>query len=484
MNPVYIEAAALIVLAIALLWIAWKLGSTMALLLEPFRALSQMQEKVLDIQGQMQQKVIDMQGQLQREVVEMQGQMQQKVLEVQGKAIEAQKQAIESQKEATRALIEPYRALSDIQAKALEMQLQVVEAQKQAVTAHAEAAGTLRIVIQRTMEVSEQADRSARKLSAAHDLYKGKTAELDEARQAFVAELGNLNQVAGELAATKEIIAHTSGQVTGLEGEVQAHHKETLSHIDLLAANDTVDRLRQFMSDRLRELLLRDLSRAATAFPRRIRIDLLKSGMESVGKVDGGEFLGTLRSVKFQLVCEAGNCDKKGNHYLSDTVYEVKQASFFVGALRKLTGLTDPGLSVFDGINRFDEAIAQASAEGAKMVLNVTVKLGLPHTVAVIAVVGLEAGAGFYLDRLRSGVSKPEDVKDLWQLISRSDFVVRDIGGSAHAQLGQLIEKIDGDRNQAVFGGLTRILDPHRGYMWVCPMHAQEFIDTLRGISN
>jgi hypothetical protein len=443
MNPVYIEAAALMILSVAVLWIAWRLSLTFSALLEPFRALSQMQGKVLEIQAQ----------------------------------------AIQAQKEASNALIEPYRALGQIQSKAIEMQQQAVEAQKQALAAHTEAASTLRIVIQRTLEISEHADKSSRRLNAAHELYKGKVAELDESRQAFLNELGNLKQVAGEITATREKIAHTSAQVKGLEGEVQANHAAMLGQLNLLSSNETVDHLRQFMSDRLRELLVRDLSRAATAYPRRIRIDLLRSGMESLGKVDGGEFLGTLRGVKFQLVCEAGNCDKRGNHYLSDTVYEIKQPSFFVGALRKQTGLTDPGLSAFDGINRFDDAIVDAASEGAKLFLNVTVKLGLPQTVAVIAVVGLEAGTGFYLDRLKSGVSKPEDVKELWQFIGKHDFVVRDIGGSAHAQLGQLIEKIDGDKNQANFGGLSRILDPHRGYMWVCPAHAQEFIDSLRGIS-
>jgi hypothetical protein len=238
--------------------------------------------------------------------------------------------------------------------------------------------------------------------------------------------------------------------------------------------------MQKSVSEGLRQLLVRDLSRTATKFPRRLRVDFAGSGIETLGKVDGGEFLASLKKVKFQLVCEAGNCDRKGNSYLSESTYEVKQPSYFVGTLRRATGSSDPALVLFDSINRFDDFFLSATTEGARIALHITLRIALAHTVAVNAVVGLDQSVSLLLDGIKKGTSKPEEVKDLLQVISNEDFTVRDLGGLGHNQLGNMIENRDEERNLPQFGGLSRILDPEKGYIWVCPAHAQEFTETLR----
>jgi hypothetical protein len=423
MNPIYLEVVALVVLAGAMVWIVSRLSSnlssTLSSLLEPFRSLSGMQSRALEVQ------------------------------------------------QAT-----------------VEGQSLAVAAQQQAVAAHTEAAGTLRMVIQRSLEISEHADRSARKLSSATELLKDKAGDVDQARKAFEAGLVELRKLASDLAESRELITETARRLTNLEEGLQANQEDFVRRLSYLSTNETVSGLRQFMTDGLRELLMRDLSRAATMYPRRIRLDLIASGIETLGRVDGGVFLGALRRARFRLVCEAGDCDKRGHTFVSESQYEIQQVSHFIGAMKKVSGASDPGVSVYDGINRFDHAIVSASAEGARIVLTVTVKLALANTVAVYSTIELVPGMGEYLDRLKKGNVKPEEMREFWQFVDEHEFVVRDIGGSAHAQLGYLIQHSDENKNLPVFGGLSRILDPHRGYMWVCPAHAQEFMDSIRGLTE
>jgi hypothetical protein len=444
MNPVYLEVGALSVLAAAVLLIAWKVSVALSALSVPYRMMSEMQGKAMDAQKEMQTL------------------------------------SIKAQREISGSLIDPFTAIAGMQSQSIDMQGRAIDAQVQSAEAQKEAATSLRVAMQRTLELSEHADRSARKLNAALDIYNGKTAELDRSREAFLGGLAQLQQATQEVVASRDRFLETAALLTGLDRQVRANHRESISRLDALATQQSLDRLQKSVSEGLRQLLLRDLSRTATRFPRRLRVDFIGSGIETLGRVDGGEFLASLRKVKFQLVCEAGNCDSKGNSYLSEGVYEVKQPSYFVGTLRKATGSADPALVLFDSINRFDDFFLTAATEGAKVALHVTLRIAMAHTVAVNAVVGLEQTVSMLLERVKKGVNKPEEVKELLQVISNSDFTVRDLGGLGHNQLGNMIERRDEERNLPQFGGLSRILDPELGYIWVCPAHAQEFTETLR----
>jgi hypothetical protein len=371
-----------------------------------------------------------------------------------------------------------------MQNQAIEMQSHAIEAQKQAAEAQKEAASGLRVVMQRTLELSEQADRAARRLASALEIYNGKAAELDNSRLAFISELANLKQATQEVVAARDQFLETSALLRTLDSDVRAQHQQTTARLNLLSSQQAVDRVQKSISEGLRQILLRDLSRTATRYPRLIRIDFIGSGLETLGKVDGGEFLAALKKVRFQLVCEAGDCDHKGNAFVSEAFYEVKQPSYFVGTLRKATGSADPALVLFDSINRFDDYFTSSLAEGAKLALHVTVRIALTHTAAVNAVVSLDSTVSSVLDKIKKGNSKPEEVKDLLQVISRSDFIVRDLGGLGHTQLGNLVEHRDEERNLPLFGGLTRILDPEKGYIWVCPAHAQTFTESLRDLNR
>jgi hypothetical protein len=448
MNPLYLEVGAVTVLAVSILLIAWKVSQALGSLVEPFRGLNDMQDKAIEAQKEIQTK------------------------------------AIEAQKEISISLIQPFQAVAGMQGDAIEMQGRSIEAQKQAAEAQKEAASGLRLAMQRTLELSEHADRSARKLSAALDIYTGKAAELDRSREAFAAELARLKHATEEVVASRDQFLQTAALLTTLNQQVRAQHHETIARLDTLSTQQSVDRLQKSMSEGLRQILVRDLSRAATRYPREIRVDFIGSGIETLGRVDGGEFLASLKKVKFQLVCEAGRCDHQGNSYLSEAVYEVKQPSYFVGTLRKATGSADPALVLFDSINRFDDFFMSAATEGARVALHVTLRIALAHTVAVNAVVELDSTVSALLDKIKKGVGKPEEVKELLQEISNSDFMVRDIGGLGHNQLGNLIERRDEERNLPMFGGLSRILDPEKGYIWVCPAHAQAFTETLRAINR
>jgi len=449
MNPVYVEVAALGVLAVAVLMVAWKLSVTLATLVEPFRAMS----------------------------------------DTHGRAIEAQKEiqakAIEAQKEISLSLARPFQLVAGMQSEAIEMQGKAIEAQNQAADAQKEAASGLRLVMQRSLELSEQADRSVRKLTSALEIYNKKASELDQSRMAFIDELANLKQATEEVISSRDQFLQTATVLSELDLQVRAQHLEAIARLDILSSQQSVDRLQKSLTDGLRQVLVRDLSRSATRYPRQIRIDFVGSGVETLGRVDGGEFLASLKKVRFQLVCEAGDCDHKGNAFLGEAVYEVKQPSYFVGTLRKATGSADPALVLFDSINRFDDFFSMAATEGAKVALHVTVRIALAHTAAVTGVVELDDTVAGLLDKIKKGVSKPEEVKDLLQLISNADFIVRDLGGLGHNQIGNMIERRDEERNQPLFGGLTRILDPDKGYIWVCPAHAAAFteslIDTGRG---
>lgn len=448
MNPVYLEVAILAVLALAVLMIAWKLSLALSALVEPFRNMSEMQ----------------------------------------GSAIEAQKEiqfrAIDAQKEMSGSLVQPFRLIAGMQNEAIEMQGQAVEAQRQAAEAQREAASGLRLVIQRTMELSEQSDRSVRKLSAALEIYNNKAAELDQSRAAFVTELANLKEATEQVIASRDHFLKTATIIGTLDSQMRGQHREAMARIAELSSQPSVDRVQKSISEGLRQVLVRDLSRSGTRYPRQIRIDFIGSGIETLGRVDGGEFLASLKKVRFQLVCEAGNCDHKGNAFLSEAVYEVKQPSYFVGTLRKATGGADPALVLFDSINRFDEFFLSAATEGAKVALHVTVRIALAHTAAVAGVVELDSNVAGLLEKIKKGVNKPEEVKDLLHVIARADFIVRDIGGLGHNQLGNMMERRDDERNQPLFGGLSRILDPDKGYIWVCPAHAQAFTETLREVGR
>jgi hypothetical protein len=448
MNPVYLEVAVLAVLALAVLMIAWKLSIAFSALVEPFRNMSQMQ----------------------------------------GTAIEAQKEiqfkAIEAQKEMSKSLVQPFQLVASMQNDAIEMQGRAIEAQKQAAEAQREAASGLRLVMQRTLELSEQADRSVRKLSAALEIYHGKALELDKSRLAFVSELANLKEATQEVVSSRDQFLKTSSVLARLDSQIGAQHREAIARIDELSSRQAVDRVQKTISEGLRQVLVRDLSRSGTRYPRQIRIDFIGSGIETLGRVDGGEFLASLKKVRFQLVCEAGNCDHKGNAFLSEAVYEVKQPSYFVGTLRKATGSADPALVLFDSINRFDDFFLSAATEGAKVALHVTVRIALAHTAAVTGVVELDGTVSALLEKIKKGVNKPEEVKDLLQVIAKAEFTVRDIGGLGHNQMGNMMERRDDERNQPLFGGLTRILDPGKGYIWVCPAHAQEFTEGLRELAR
>jgi hypothetical protein len=434
MNPVYLEMAALSVLAAAVLLIAWKLSATLATLVDPFRAMS----------------------------------------ETHGKSIEAQKEiqqnAIEAQKEISLSMVRPFQTIAGMQSEAIEMQAKAIEAQKQAADAQKEAASGLRLVMQRSLELTEQADRSVRKLSAALEIYNGKAAELDLSRVAFIHELANLKQATEEVVSSRDHFVQASTILSGLDQTTRTHHEEAMARLD---------RSQKSLTDGMRQILVRDLSRSATRYPRQIRIDFVGGGIEMIGRVDGGEFLASLKKVRFQLVCEAGNCDHKGNAFLAEGVYEVKQPSYFVGTLRKTTASADPALVLFDSINRFDDFFSIAATEGAKIALHVVVRIALAHTAAVTGVVELDGTLAGLLDKIKRGIAKPEEIKDLLQVIAWADFTVRDLGGLGHIQLGNMIERRDEERNQPLFGGLTRILNPDKGYIWVCPAHAQEFADSL-----
>lgn len=448
MNPVYLEVAVLAVLALAVLMIAWKLSMALAALVEPFRSMSEMQ----------------------------------------GDAINAQKdiqfRAIDAQREMSASLVQPFQMVAGMQNEAIEMQGQAIEAQKQAAEAQREAASGLRLVMQRTLELSEQADRSVRKLSAALEIYNGKAAELDQSRLAFITELVHLRQATEEVVSSRDQFLKTASILGNLDSQLRTQHREEIARIDQLSSQQSVDRLQKTLSEGLRQVLVRDLSRSGTRYPRQIRIDFVGSGIETLGRVDGGEFLASLKKVRFQLVCESGNCDNKGNSFLSEASYEVKQPSYFVGTLRKATGSADPALVLFDSINRFDDFFLSAATEGAKIALHVTVRIALPHTAAVTGVVELDATVAGLLEKIKKGVSKPEEVKDLLQVIAKADFTVRDIGGLGHSQLGNMMERRDDERNQPLFGGLSRILDPDKGYIWVCPAHAQAFTEAMRDLSR
>jgi hypothetical protein len=448
MNPVYLEVAVLAVLALAVLMIAWKLSMALAALVEPFRNMSEMQ----------------------------------------GTAIEAQKQiqfkAIDAQKEMSNSLVQPFQLIAGMQNDAIAMQGHAIDAQRQAAEAQKEAASGLRMVMQRTLELSEQADRSVRKLSAALELYNGKVLEMDQSRLAFIAELAHLRLATDEVISSRDQFLKTASSLTILDSQVRVQHRETTAQIDRLSSQQTVDRLQKTLSEGLRQVLVRDLSRSGTRYPRQLRIDFIGSGIETLGRVDGGEFLASLKKVRFQLVCEAGNCDHKGNSFLSEAVYEVKQPSYFVGTLRKATGSADPALVLFDSINHFDDFFLTAATEGAKIALHVTVRIALAHTAAVTGVVELDSTVASLLEKIKKGVNKPEEVKDLLQVIARADFTVRDIGGLGHNQLGSMIERRDDERNQPLFGGLSRILDPDKGYIWVCPAHAQAYTEELRDVNR
>jgi hypothetical protein len=275
----------------------------------------------------------------------------------------------------------------------------------------------------------------------------------------------------------RELPAPSSDWEARIEAKIDLQYREILARLDALATQKS-------LAEGLREILLRDFSRTATKYPRRLRIDFAAGGIENVGKVDGAEFLANLLKVRFQLACEAGNCDGKNNTFLSDSVYEIKQPCYFVGTLRKVTGGSDPALVLFDSVNRFEEFINTAFTEGARVALHVTVNLALTHPVALTGVVPLDGSVGVLLDRLKKGLSRPEEIKDLWLLISKNDFTVRDMGGTGHNQLGSMMERRDEQRNQPLFGGLTRIVDADRGYMWVCPAHAQLFMESLRDMNR
>jgi hypothetical protein len=444
MNPVYLEVGALSVLAAAVLLIAWKVSVALNALSVPYRMMSEMQGKAMDAQKEIQTRAID------------------------------------AQREISGSLIDPFQAIAGMQGQTIDMQGKAIEAQLQSAEAQKEAATSLRVAMQRTLELSEHADRSARKLNAALDIYNGKIAELDRTREAFLGGLAHLNQATQEVVSSRDRFLETAALMTSLDRDMRANHRESLARLDALATQQSVDRLQKAVSEGLRQLLVRDLSRTATRFPRRLRVDFIGSGIETLGRVDGGEFLASLKKVKFQLVCEAGNCDGKGNAYLSEAVYEVKQPSYFVGTLRKATGSADPALVLFDSINRFDDFFVTAATEGAKVALHVTLRIAMAHTVAVNAVVPLDQTVSVLLERIKKGVNKPDEVKDLLQVISNSDFSVRDLGGLGHNQLGNMIERRDEERNLPQFGGLSRILDPELGYIWVCPAHAQEFTETLQ----
>ena len=443
----YLEVTVVAVLSAAVLMIFWKLSGALKSLVDPFRGMSDMHSSVIDAQKEM------------------------------------QKRSIEVQREVFGDLAEPFRLAAGAQGQAIEMQSLALEAQNQAASAQKEAASGLRVVMQRTLELSELADRSARKLSTALDIYNGKAAELDQSRLAFIAELGNLKQATAEATAARAQFLETSALLTSLDSRVRAQHLDTMAHLDTLSSQASVDRLQTSLSHGLREVLVRDLSRTATRYPRQIRIDFVSSGIETLGRVDGGEFLASLKKVRFQLVCEAGNCDHKDNPYIGDAVYEVKQPSYFVGTLRKSTGSTDPALVLFDSINRFDDLFFSAASEGAKIALHVTVRIALPHIAAVTGIVPLDVNVSGLLEKVKKGVSKPEEIKDLLTVISDSDFTIRDLGSLGHNELGSMIERRDEERNMPLFGGLSRILDPQKGYIWVCPVHAQAFAEKA-SISN
>jgi hypothetical protein len=234
----------------------------------------------------------------------------------------------------------PFRRVSEMQRKLMDAQKEI---ESRAIAVQQESSNNSLIDPFRAIAGMQQhADRSALKLDAALDLYNNKIAELEHSREAFLGELAHLKQATHEVEAARDRFQETAALLTGLDQQMRANHRESLSRLDVLSTQQSLDHLQKSVSEGMRQLLVRDLSRSATKFPRCLRVDLVGSGVETLGKVDGGEFLASLRKVKFQLVCEVGNCDGKGRSYLSEGVYEVKQPSFFVGTLRKATGSTDP----------------------------------------------------------------------------------------------------------------------------------------------
>ena len=84
MNPVYLEVAVLLIFAIAVVIIAWKLSQAMSALVAPFRSLSELQIKAIEAQKEMQAKSLDSQNAIQSRAVELQ-------METHEKAIDAQR---------------------------------------------------------------------------------------------------------------------------------------------------------------------------------------------------------------------------------------------------------------------------------------------------------------------------------------------------------------------------------------------------------
>jgi hypothetical protein len=481
MNTFFLQIGALSIFAVAVVIVAWKLSQAMSDLVSPFKSLGELQIRAIEVQKEMQERALDSQNTIQSRAVELQMETHEKAIDAQSSLLH---RAIDAQKEISGSLVAPFQMVAGMQHQAIEMQGHAVEAQKLASEAQKEAATGLRVTMQRTLELSENADRSARKLSTALDTYNSKAAELDASRQAFILELAHLQVATAEIVSSRDKFLESSALLSSLDSQIRAQHQESLSYLQILASQPSVDRVQKSISDGLRQILLRDLSRTASRYPRQLRIDFMGSGLESLGKVDGGEFLAALKKVRFQLACESGNCDGKGSAFLTESFYEVKQPSYFVGTLRKVTGSSDPSLVLFDSINKFDDFFSSSVADGAKLSLHVTVRIAMTHTAAVNAVVPLDNAVSSVLDKIKKGVTRPDEVKDLLTVISKADFLIRDTGGLGHVQLGNMMERRDEERNLPAFGGLSRILDPAKGYIWVCPAHAQEFTEMLREVNR
>jgi hypothetical protein len=187
-------------------------------------------------------------------------------------------------------------------------------------------------------------------------------------------------------------------------------------------------------------------------------------------------------NLKFRLVCESDQCLNEKGTYKSQFVYELREPARIDCTYLPRAGDVEAFFDLADVTSMTDHL--EKVGEGL-----LAVKLGLTfgslaHPVFAIAVIALEAGLEDLVKNLQTDFRDRRATKQLWELVRRAPYQIKDIGGPGHTQFGDFIrrkEESGGAHLQKSFGGLSKWMNPEtHTFAWVCPTDAYNLIAKYR----